>query len=700
MTEIVGIDLGTTYSVIAHIDNDGNPEVIPDEAGDLLVPSVISFASDPPAVGTLAKSAQADGETEVAAVFKRHMGDHRFLLSFAGNDFDATDLSTLVLAKLRAQATEFLGEPVTKAVITVPAYFTHPQRVATITAGKQAGLEVLRVISEPTAAAIAYGVRATERTRTLLVYDLGGGTFDVSLVRKTEDEIRVLGTDGDHRLGGRDWDDRIVSHVYHRFADEFGVEIDTDAALTLLTRAEQLKHTLSARRNGDILLDFAGHTARYQVTRETFEDLTRDLLDRTEQLTRQVVADAGLDWDRIDGIIPIGGSTRMPMVGELISRMSGHRPLGGVHPDQAVAIGAAIDATFETATEVRRPLIGWIRDKARTPPPTGVRVRLAQDVIAHSLGMIAENADRSRYVNSVLIQKNLPIPARESRPYQFRLHSTEENLLEVFLTQGETDDPRSCAYLGRYVVTGFGPGAGDRVVDIEYSYDRSGVVHVAATDRTTTRPLLITVDDMPPDVPERFSRPPGDSARRGHTTVYLAFDLSGSMMGEPLTEARRAAHAFVRQCDLSTTSIGLIGFSDQVRVYQTATQNSVDIDRAIDGLDVGTTGYGNSGHPFDELHDQLAETPGARFAVVLADGVWSGQELVIPRAQRCHRAGIETISIGFGSADEEFLRQIASSSEQSFFTDINRLAESFTTIARELTEGRGGQRTELTPPHR
>jgi molecular chaperone DnaK (HSP70) len=681
VTEAIGIDLGTTYSAVARLDANGNPEVIPDETGNPLVPSVISFAADPPSVGAAAKAEQADGESEVAAAFKRHMGDPRFVLSFAGKEFTATDLSAILLAKLKEQAAAYTGKPVTQAVITVPAYFTHPQRTATITAGERAGLEVLQVISEPTAAALAYGLRAEQQQRTMLVYDLGGGTFDVSLVRITAKEMTVLGTDGDHRLGGRDWDDRIVAHVHERFADEFGADIDVDDALTLLVRAEQLKHTLSQRQRGNIRLDFAGHDARYEMTRETFEDLTRDLLDRTEQLTRQVVTDAGLDWDKIDGIIPVGGSTRMPMVRERIARMSGHEPLSGVHPDQAVAIGAALTA----ATESRRTLARLIGGGSKRPRQG---LRLTRDVIAHSLGMIAENTDRTRYVNSVLIKKNVPIPAQESRPYQFVV-GTGENLLEIFLTQGETDDPQDCVYLGRYLVTGFGPGAGKTVVDIEYAYDQSGVVHIAAKDRKTHRPLLVTVDEVPPDVPERFLGKPVDTRRPEGVTVYLAIDLSGSMSGPPLTEARHAAHAFVAQCDLTRTAIGLIGFSDRVQVSHKATQNAKDIGRAIDGLQAGATGYGNEGHPFDNIHDLLAEVPGARYAVVLADGVWSSQEHVVTRAVRCHQAGIETISIGFGSADEQFLRQIASSSKQSMFTDLSGLTESFSTIARELTEGRG-----------
>ncbi|HEX4224329.1 MAG TPA: Hsp70 family protein [Pseudonocardiaceae bacterium] len=670
MAEVIGVDLGTTYSVVAHIAADGNPEVIPDEAGELLVPSTISFANEQPVVGASAKYAQANGDTEIAAAFKRHMGDQRFRLSFSGKDFDATDLSALMLAALKAQAEAFIGKPVSQAVITVPAYFTHPQRSATIEAGKRAGLDVLRVISEPTAAAIAYGLRAGQQERTVLVYDLGGGTFDVSLVRLTEDEMRVLGTDGDHRLGGRDWDERIVEHVYQQFATEFDAELGTDDTLALLVRAEQLKHTLTARQRGDIRVDSAGKTALYQLSRETFEDLTRDLLDRTEQLTRAVVAAAGLDWEQIDGVIPVGGSTRMPTVRELIVRLSGHEPLRGVHPDQAVAIGAAIDAS----TQSRKQVSG---------------LRRTQDVIAHGLGMIAEHADGSRYVNSVLIRKNLPIPALASRPYEFTVREQGDNLLEIFLTQGETDDPKQCVYLGRYVVTGFGPSAGQTIVDVEFTYDHSGLVHVSATDRTTSRPLLITVDEVPPDVPDRFTgRPRIDAA--GRTTVYLAFDLSGSMSGKPLDEAKKAAHAFVGQCDLGRTSVGLIGFSDRVEVFQNATEDATEIGAAIDRLDTGSTGFCNDGHPFDRIHELFTDVPGARYALVLADGVWADQEGVVRQAQRCHEAGVEIIAIGFGSADKDFLRRIASSSQQSLFTDLGRLTESFSTIARELTEGHGG----------
>ncbi|GAA2786074.1 Hsp70 family protein [Saccharopolyspora taberi] len=689
-SDAVGMDLGTTYSVVAHVDDEGVPAVVPgDSDGPALVPSVVSFAGGTPVVGAAAKAAQAEGEIEVAALFKRSMGDPDFLQPLGDHDYTPTDLSALVLAELKARAERFLGRAVTRAVITVPAYFTHPQRTATIAAGRQAGLDVLKIISEPTAAALAYGLRPSPETRRVLVYDLGGGTFDVSLVEITPEELRVIGTGGDHQLGGRDWDDRLVVLLRQRFAREFGVDVQDEDNDALLVHAEQLKHALSARQDGEIRIESGGRSGRYSVTRQEFEACTRDLVERTRQLAQQVLDDAGLGWEQIEGVVPVGGSTRMPMVRECVRDMSGRPPLGGVHPDQAVALGAAIQARWERDSSgelLRLPASGTAR--SRVP-------RVMRDAIAHSLGMIAESEDRSRYVNSVLIRKNQPIPAQQRRPYQFRLRDDAENLLEIFLVQGETESPQECVYLGRYVVTGFSGSSGPAVVDISYSYDQNGVVHVSAVERATGTALELAVEEVPDDVPERFLGRPADDGAPGGVTIYLAFDLSGSMSGEPLEEAQRAAEAFVSQCDLSRISVGLIAFSDRVQLQQRATRDDGEIRAAIRALRVCQTGVGNRAHPFDEIRSLLAKTHDARYAVVLADGVWYCQDRAVESARRCHEDGIETIAIGFGSADRTFLERIASSSEQSLFTDLNRLTDAFSTIARELTENRrAGVRTQ------
>ncbi len=677
---VIGIDLGTTYSVVAHIASDGRPEVIPNEFGHATTPSVISFGGGAPVVGEDAKEQQAAGSEQVASFFKRDMGDPYFLLSFGGRDYTPADLSALVLAHLKAQAERHLGTSVTDAVITVPAYFTHTQRNATIEAGRQAGLDVLTIISEPTAAALAYGLRPLQREQHILVYDLGGGTFDVSLVSITADALTVVGTGGDHRLGGRDWDDRLALLLSEQFEHQFGVELIGDQVNALLVQAEKLKHTLSAREAASTRVQAGEHSATYTVTRAQFEDACRDLLVRTEQLCGDVLREAGWAWTRVDGVIPVGGSTRMPMVRALIERMSGKAPLGGVNPDEAVALGAALQAAMEVERRNDAPMY-FLPGRKRT-----------QDVIAHSLGLIAESANRSRYINSPLIRKNSQIPCAKTRPFEINVRRDGGNTLDVFLTQGETDDPQDCVYLGRYIFSNFPRlASATATLDITYEYDQSGLVHVSAIERSTGTPLTLTVESVPDDVPARFMERPGDIRAYEPMTLYLAFDLSGSMRGVPLYEAKKAARAFVSNCNLETTSVGLISFSDTVAVDQRATRNNGAIMAAIDQLAIGKTGRGNLAHPFNEIFDHLQPVAGNKYAIVLADGVWVGQRRAVTAARRCHAVGIQIIAVGFGKADREFLRKIASSDEQSFFTDLSRLTETFSTIARELAESPAGR---------
>jgi molecular chaperone DnaK (HSP70) len=694
MAPAVGIDLGTTYSAVAWITRDARPEVIPNEAGEPLVPSVVSFAAGAPVVGAAAKEDQARGEQDVAAFFKSSMGDPGFVRSLGGREWTPVGLSSLVLGHLKAQAERAIGEPVTRAVITVPEYFTHPQRAATIEAGQMAGLEVRRIISEPTAAALAYGLRPDVSEGRFLVYDLGGGTFDVSLVARTADSLEVLAAAGDHELGGRDWDDRLALELQERFRTDTGRDLLAGEPGELLVAVEQLKRTLSARRSAEIRVSDGTASARYTVTREEFEAMTEDLLERTAQLTGQALADAGLTWADVSGVLPVGGSTRMPMVTGWVKQMSGNPPMSGIHPDHAVALGAAVQAGL--LEEALLPAPSAREDRPRLPGPKRI-----QDIVAHSLGMIAESEGGSRYVNSVLLRRNSPIPSEEVRPYQFTVSGADAEL-EVYLTQGETDGPADCSYLGRYLVTGFGGGkTGPDVVDITYSYDANAVVNVTAARRSTGTPLTVTVDKLPDDVPYRFLQPPARQAARGPMTMYLAFDLSGSMTGQPLQEAQKAAHAFVSQIDITTTAVGLIAFSDSVHVELQASHNAGEINKAINGLYIGRTGGGNAGHPFDELHSILKDRKGGKFGVVLADGVWSYQELAVQQAKRCHRDGIEIIAIGFGGADRGFLNRIASSTENAFFTSMNNLSATFSTIARELTEstvdtgGSGGRRRGL-----
>jgi molecular chaperone DnaK len=690
----VGIDLGTTYSAVAWVNGDGDPEIIPNALGDPLTASVISFEADGTLlVGEEAKADQAGGKEEVAHLFKRWMGNQAFRLPLAGRDWTPPELSAVVLKHLKAQAEAALGRPVNRAVVTVPEYFTHPERAATLEAGRLAGLDVLRLMSEPTAAALAYGLRPAPQTRSVLVCDLGGGTFDISLVEISQDEIKVVAAEGDHELGGRDWDDRLAGEILRLLPPEDAAVLN-DHPGVLLVEAERIKRALSARRSAEVRVTAGGRTIRAKITREIFDAACEDLLEQTGQLTAKLLEETELGWDDIAGVLPVGGSTRMPMVTSWIERMSGRPPMSGIHPDHAVALGAAAQAALllEEEERGRLRLAGSSQTEA-TPILRLGAPRRVSNVVAHSLGMIAENADGDRYVNSVLLPRNQRIPSVATRPYQFGLKGDGTDCMEVFLTQGETDDVQDCVFLGCYVVTGFPAtgGAGQAVIDLSYAYDDSALVGVIATERATGTALQVTVENVPLDVPDRFLEPPKRTEVRRPMTVYLAFDLSGSMAGDPLDEAQRAAEAFVSQLDLTTTAVGLIGFSDRNDVALRATNNAADIARAIKALSCGSTGYGNATHPFDTIRELLTGSNHRRFSVVLADGVWDRQDLATLRARRCHQEGIEIVSVGFGGADHAFLRGIASSDEQALFTRLGELTQVFGTIARELTESGPGR---------
>jgi molecular chaperone DnaK len=686
MGAYIGIDLGTTYCAVAYINSDGKPEVIPNDQGNRLTPSVVDLSSNPPLVGDEAKEKQTLGDTGVYSFFKRNMGDLNALYLENDREYTPVDLSSMVLAYLKRCAEDFLGNPVTDAVITVPAYFNNMQRQATIAAGQKAGLNVLRIISEPTSAALAYGVRPTQSSSKVLVYDLGGGTFDVSLVEVTPDELRVIGTDGDHMLGGKDWDDRILQYLSTEFENEFGVELIGDDFNDLMILAERTKISLSTKQSIPVSVRGDSHSSTYEISRTQFEQMTQDLMERTQMLVERVLEEASLTWSDLEGAVLVGGSTRMPMVRDYVERMSGKPAMGGVNPDEAVALGAAIQAAMDKEPILTLPG----SNKSSTEPMFALSGRKkTTDVISHSLGLIAVSEDGSKYLNSIIIPKNQPIPCQQTRPYQLRVRKREENKLEVFMTQAESSDPMNCAYLGMYVFTDI-PEVSSKVavIDITYSYNVNGVVEVSAVERSTQHKLKLSIEPLPPDVPDdRFLKSPQDNIVREHLHIYMAFDISGSMEGTPLKKAMEAGIGFVSNCDLTTTSIGIIGFSDNVFPMLRACQNSRQIINSIRQLKISG---GTTAHPLDTIFNNLNDVKGSRYGVILTDGEWFCNNDPIRAAKRCHEAGIDIIAIGFGDAKEDFLRKISSRDDLSFFTDLSRLTETFSTIAQELTEG-GGQ---------
>ncbi|GAC1450019.1 MAG: Hsp70 family protein [Isosphaeraceae bacterium] len=685
MATFVGIDLGTTNSVVACRNAYGRPEVILDREGQNIIPSVVYFGANPPVVGQEAKEWARLGNDEVASFFKPHMGSANYTLRFHGVDYSATDLSSLVLQRLKDEAEARLGEAVDRAVITVPAYFGDSQRKATIDAGSAAGLRVLRIINEPTAAALAYGLRKPGANETVLIYDLGGGTFDVTVARITEEEIQVLSTAGDHDLGGKNWDDRIATYLSEKFAADTGVDpLDDPLALNeVLIRSEQAKWALSERVATRVTLQLGKERRSYELTRSAFESMTFPLMDRTRCLTEEALAEAKLDWAQLDGVLLVGGSTRMPMVRSFVTRMAGTPPRAGVNVDEVVALGAVIQASMEEGRST----------SDATPRYSLPGTRRVLDVMSHSLGTVAVNPEGSAYLNDIVIRRNLPIPAENVRSYLHATHGGANTRLEVYLTQGESTIPLDCTVLGKYVFSEIRPTAEEVTIDLGMSYDANGVVQVQATQRDTGQVLPLVVEPVPDDL-SWLGRPPAHTetgASLEPVTIYLLIDVSASMAGAPLLEAQSAARAFLDRCDFTMTEVGLIAFSDQVTLMADATDHVRRIQAAIARLEAD--GSTNLSDALTLARERLVIVQRTRYIVILTDGYPDAAEDAVEQAGLARAMGIEIVAIGMGSADREYLRRLSSTEAGTIFAGQGELVGTFGHIARVIAEGGRALRT-------
>lgn len=684
MATFVGIDLGTTNSVVAYRNAYGRPEVIANREGVNVTPSVIYFGTDPPAVGQEAKEWARLGNDEIASFFKPHMGNPLYRLQFHGRDYNATDLSALVLKRLKADAEAKLGESVDRAVITVPAYFADAQRKATIDAGQAAGLQVLRIINEPTAAALAYGLQKTGAAETVLIYDLGGGTFDVTVARINPDEIAVLSTAGDHDLGGKNWDDRIATFLAEKFAGDTGVDpLDDPVALNeVLVRSEQAKWALSERASTKITLQLGAERRSYELTRAEFESMTFPLMDRTRRLTEEALEEAKLSWKELRGVLLVGGSTRMPMVRSYVTQMSGAPPRSGVNVDEVVALGAAIQAAMEVGQTTRDA----------TPQFTLAGARRVSDVMSHSLGTVAMSPDGSAFVNDIVIRRNLPIPAENTKSYLHSTHRGANTKLEVYLTQGESQAPLDCSILGKYVFSDIEPTADEVTIDLRMSYDPNGVVQVQATQRDTGRALTMAVEPVPGDLSWLGRAPAAPSASTGPepVRVYLLMDVSASMTGFPLIEAQTAAREFLDRCDFTNMEIGLISFSTNVTLQAEATDNARKVQAAIGRLE--PDGSTNLTEALELARKKLWAADRTRYIVILTDGYPDAPESAVEQASAARGDGVEIVAIGMGDADRDYLRRLASTEEGSIFAHAGELVKAFSHIARVITGGGGALR--------
>lgn len=733
----IGIDLGTTYSAVAYVSG-GVPQIIQTTQNSVTTPSAVYFDKDGNLeIGEEAKQEQKYKE-QVATFYKRNIGQSTadYYLE-DGNAYSAIDLSSIFLKELVRRVEEKMKQKVEGAVITVPAYFTDHEKSNTRKAAENAGIKVLHMINEPTAAAIAYGLDK-EDDKKILVYDLGGGTFDVSVAEIKKDKLSIIATIGDFQLGGKNWDSEICQWAAEQFEAEYQDDFsgDSEQMDALMVDVEKLKRRLTTAEAAELRINYEGNKGIYKLSEQEFRRRTRHLLERTGALIQKMFEDENISWADIDDVILVGGSTRMRMVEDYITELRGKPALHGINADEAVALGAALMADAVSQTMNSFSLSGNMNFELV------VGDKKVADVISHSLGLIAakevqRGSDKYRvFYNEIMIRKNTNLE-NAAVTKRFKLNSDTQ---DIYLTQWESDSlPESQAIIGKYQVTGI---VKKTPFNVTYFHNPDGTVNITAEQDGRKLNVQKVLDYADRSFEDELIKPPAKGA------IVIAIDLSGSMsdIGDEagvkellnrastgrlsdeeikqiellqqwaeamdsrnwlavynattlnwftaLGMAKKAVRQFVEMFPATSVSFSIVGFADKNKIFCPITNDVNAIFRAVNQLEISDeTGYSNEAQPMNLMYDMLSEKKRTEqlafaYAVVLTDGYWEKKASsdALKAKKKYIQAGMGIIAQGFGSAKEDFIHELATLSNLSGVGDISELGENMSNIAQVISD--------------
>lgn len=653
MGKRVGIDLGSCYSSIAYIDpNTEELLLVPNMEGNLKTPTIsVALGNGNYLFGQEALDKILAGEGEMVTAPAKFL---KYLLK---------------------NAEHMLKDKITEAVITVPSFYTDGERRALKEMLSQAGVYVLGMLNETTAVALSYSYRHLKTHKRLLIYKLGGGYFEAAIVQIEQTLVKVLGSTGSRDIGGREWDDALLTYLQEQFYSEFKADFTEDKWENSKARwlAEKLKIRLSQVSEAEAAVSYKGKTGNYMVTRQLLSQLTETIEEMTVSMVMELLSSLNLKPSQIDGILFSGGSTKMPSLRQYIEKTIGCKSCSGGNPDYDAVYGAAIKAFYS-----QKESLSLFKERIH-------------EVATSSLGMISVSLDGGWYVNSILIHKNTRIPVSKTRTFKLDVEETGTKMA-VYLLQGEGATPKDCQLAGKYVMEGISYiEGGQAFIEITYSYDEDGIIHISGRQRETGKMLPIHREPLPEDMDWVNKKPELKRYSMEEVTLYLCVDLSGSMAGIPFMETRKALKKLVGELDLSCTKVAILGFADQSYLFLKPTQSKEEIYQAMQRLRISGRrfGYGNGTSPFAYLYEKYChnKSEGEKIIMmVLSDGLWPDKERAKEVANRCKEKGIIITTMAFGHADTVYLSELASEEDSNEWLLKHKNKGEMLTIAQIVSE--------------